>query len=560
MIQTGALIVVLALTAGIGFAVGLLAWQERPEPGATSLSVFMAGQVWWAAFLAFEFQATTLAQRVLWSNVQWIGVVVIPVAWIAFAFSYTGRDEYVRWRYIGVLSIIPAITIGLALTAPYHDLLYTEASLLEQNGLVVLHKEPGQWVWVIAVYTYLLAIGGLVPIFALVKSENLPFRGQSLALILGSIIPWTTSILHNLGVTPIPGFDPTPISFAITGVAFLGALSRFQLLGTNPSPNFRARRLVFDQMDEMAVVVDRNDHIVNLNRSAESMFETDRDVVLGSDASSVVPQYREMVRDPDGSTEISTEFGGTKRIYQGTVTPIWDFHDRKIGHVLTFHDVTDYVRREQRYQVLNRLFRHNLRTESQLILGQAERLAAEHDAVDSIKARAKAIENIGDKARDLAAMFERDTDPDQMVEVEAVIERSVATVTSEYPNATIHDSRPEEPVEVSSLIETVLCNVIENAVEHNPAPEPRVWVSANSTDGRVRITVADDGPGLGEYEIETLEEGSESQLKHTSGLGLWLIKWGTEIAGGTVSFTERDPEGSIVTLDVPASTSSNGDT
>jgi PAS domain-containing protein len=39
-------------------------------------------------------------------------------------------------------------------------------------------------------------------------------------------------------------------------------------------------------------------------------------------------------------------------------------------------------------------------------------------------------------------------------------------------------------------------DVVENAVEHNDAPEPHVAVRGERIDRGLRVTVADDGPGI----------------------------------------------------------------
>jgi sensor histidine kinase regulating citrate/malate metabolism len=48
-----------------------------------------------------------------------------------------------------------------------------------------------------------------------------------------------------------------------------------------------------------------------------------------------------------------------------------------------------------------------------------------------------------------------------------------------------------------------------------------------------------------------LDSGTETALQHGSGLGLWLVKWGTEIVGGSVSFDRNEPTGTVVTATVP---------
>ena len=82
----------LLVSVSVGLVAALLAWRQRPELGATPLAVMLAGQFWWSACLVFQLQATTLPAKRFWVEVSWLGVVVIPVAWLLFALECTGRD------------------------------------------------------------------------------------------------------------------------------------------------------------------------------------------------------------------------------------------------------------------------------------------------------------------------------------------------------------------------------------------------------------------------------------------------------------------------------------
>jgi K+-sensing histidine kinase KdpD len=48
-----------------------------------------------------------------------------------------------------------------------------------------------------------------------------------------------------------------------------------------------------------------------------------------------------------------------------------------------------------------------------------------------------------------------------------------------------------------------------------------------------------------------LQRGRETSLEHASGLGLWLVHWIVTESGGSVSFEEREPRGSVVELTLP---------
>ena len=71
------------------------------------------------------------------------------------------------------------------------------------------------------------------------------------------------------------------------------------------------------------------------------------------------------------------------------------------------------------------------------------------------------------------------------------------------------------------------------------------------TDGGARdvvVLLRDNGPGIPEDEVETLEQGYETDLKHLSGLGLWLVYWIVDMSGGAIAFEPNDPRGSVVEL------------
>uniref|UniRef100_A0A8A2VIH3 histidine kinase n=1 Tax=Haloterrigena alkaliphila TaxID=2816475 RepID=A0A8A2VIH3_9EURY len=540
----------------VGTAAALLAWRERPEPGAVPLVVMLVGQCWWSIFLVFDLQASTLEAKVFWANLRWIGVVAIPIGWMLFSLEYTGRDRYVRPRYVALLSLVPALTVWFALTDS--PLLYTDSRLVRESGTLFLARTPGPWFWVIAAYTYLLGLLGSLPLLELIWNDSLPFRGQSAALLVGIAAPWVSNVLFLVGAIPLPGLDPTPVAFMISGVAYLGALTRFQLFGTSPSPTPRARRLLFERMPDGAVVTDSHDSVVDINGTAAAILGTARRPALGRPLREIVPD--DSLVPTDGSVPRRRPFRSRHddRLYDVTATHITDIRDRTIGHIITFHDISEHVRQQQRHEVLNRVFRHNIRTETNVISSYAELLAdvERRGAADEITDSAARIEELAAKAREIIDLFERGRESTDAVPLESLLDEAVVTVREEYPDARIERERGPDDVYVDSVLESVFANLLENGVEHNTGSNPVVRISAETDDEWVRVRIADDGPGIDDYERSVLERGTETPLEHGSGLGLWLAKWGAEIAGGSVRFAANEPTGSIVTVSVPVLTPS----
>ncbi len=78
---------------------------------------------------------------------------------------------------------------------------------------------------------------------------------------------------------------------------------------------------------------------------------------------------------------------------------------------------------------------------------------------------------------------------------------------------------------------------------------PTVRVDAREgPDGRVEVTVADDGPGTPEMERAVVSgETAIDQLNHGQGIGLWFVKWVADLSDGSVAFDD-DAEGAAVTV------------
>ena len=539
----------LFVSVAVGAAAGILAWRQRPEPGATPLVALLVGQSWWSVCILFGLREGTVAARLFWTNWAWVGVVAIPVAWLLFALEYTGRDEYVRPRYVAALSVVPALTVLLMVTDRYHDLLYLRPYGVRVDGIVqVAHGGP--WYAVVAGYTYLLGGAGMVLVLGLLTSDAATFRSQGAALLVGLLAPWLTNALYLADVLPTSGIDPTPIAFSVSGVAYLSAISRYRLFGTNPAPRVRARQLIFDRMQEGALVVDTNDYVVEVNDSCLDILDVRADDVLGVPAADVVPEYDRLPAEGTLAGHLTVAAASGSRSYDVTATRINNVRGSVIGRVITFHDVSRHLRQQQRLEVLNRILRHNIRTETNIIHGYVDRFADDEDA-RTVKRRALRIEEMGQKGREAIELFDEGRAGSDPKPVGRLLEQCVESVRREYPAVSVEYDCADPDARVAGLLSTVFENVVENAAEHNDGDDPHVRITARQESDRVRVSVADDGPGIAPYELTVLEDGTESALKHGSGLGLWTVKWGAEIAGGTVDFTENEPRGSVVTVSVP---------
>ncbi len=215
-----------------------------------------------------------------------------------------------------------------------------------------------------------------------------------------------------------------------------------------------------------------------------------------------------------------------------------------------YTDISDQRERERRIQVLNRVLRHNLRNDMTVVLGVADYLrealdGEPADRVGLLERTAESLVRMSERAREVErAVRSGDREPVDVADVAA----DVAAEFSASSGADVRTDVVDTALAGDERLRTALRELLENAVRHNEAPS--VAVGVRTDDRTVEVSVSDDGAGIPDRELAVVVGDAEiTQLTHSRGLGLWLVKWTTASMGGTVEF-DRDG-GTTVTLTLP---------
>ena len=555
----GVAVVSLALLAGgTAAAVGTYAWRNRGEPGATSFALLMAGVAVWSLSYAVALVSFDPGVRELIEVPLEVGKALVAPMWLFFALGYTGRGEHVSRRLVAVVAVVPAVTTVLVATAPAHGLMWTDYRIAPTFGTATVLFDPGVWFYVHAAFGWVVIGVGTVYLLEPVFSYGTRYRDQGVALILGAAVSFVAHVKAVFFLPPLPALDLTPLTLAITGLLFGFALFRFELQGVLPATQVLGRRAAIDDVGVGVVVVDGDGDVVEFNAPAGGVLGADAadDPIAGEPLSTFVPGV-----DLDDQEPQRTEHtdGDGYRVYEATVSTVGDHHGRTVGYTVTFADVTDREARRQRLEVLNRVLRHNLRNDMTVVVGNADLLAERVDEedrplTDAISRRGAALQRLGEKARDVEEVLDDDTEPREVTPRE-VCREVVRRARDSSPDADIAvDAAPEPRLSVrSAVLSVVLWNLVENALEHG-GDDVAVRIAVRVDDGGgVRFVVADDGPGVPEAELESVRSGTETALTHGSGLGLWVVRWGTRLLGADLAFDGPGTSGTTVTVTLPAS-------
>lgn len=217
----------------------------------------------------------------------------------------------------------------------------------------------------------------------------------------------------------------------------------------------------------------------------------------------------------------------------------------------------------QRLSVINRVLRHDTRNQAQIIQSHTEKLQrGEEDtatAVAKIQQANDRLAELSDEARELQALLSGAETKTTRLDVVTLVRGAGSTVREVHPDLAVEHELPEEQaVYASPLLEQAIEHLLYNAVEHNDAEQPAVTIRVRVEPEQqlpVELSIADNGPGIPEDEPVHDAEFVETELHHSSGVGLWFVRWIVEDTGGTCDIeTPDDPDiGTVIRLRLPDS-------
>lgn len=131
-------------------------------------------------------------------------------------------------------------------------------------------------------------------------------------------------------------------------------------------------------------------------------------------------------------------------------------------------------------------------------------------------------------------------------------ESSPPRVSVSYPPDARAFTHPE--------LDYAIAELVENALEHAEST-PRVRIDVRATDEAIEVSIRDNCPPIPVEERYVITDRWEmDDLRHTGGMGLWLVYWVANRSGGDLTF-DTHADGNVVTLTVPNATAdANPDT
>jgi PAS domain S-box-containing protein len=575
--------------AFFALAVGYV-WRRRGDALAVSLLVMLLAGLEWSVAYALELSVADQAARQLWGDLKYVGICLLPPAWLAFVFHYLGRT---RWptRVVGaLLAVEPLAVLVLLANDATHDLVRFYTS---EGGVVA---EAGPLFWAHLIYTdVLLWVGTAVFVLASARLSRL-YRRQGMIVLVSVLLPWGTNLLYNLRVGPFDRVDLSPFAFTATAAVLVFGVFRFGLLDQRPM----ARSQIFETIPDPVLVLDPYGRVIDANPAAGRLIGRPVPAAVGQPAVRLLPALGDRAVGQATASEITV----AGRTYDLDISPLPGRPGRRGGLLVVARDVSERRQAEQdirsafdrervaaerlaaaleREQAATEHLRgldelksaflqavsHDLRTPLASVLGisltlersrQALPSADVDDLLGRLTANARKLDRLLGGLLDLDRLGRGVVEPrreriDLGEFVATVVDQAQADLVGDHP--VFVDLAPVQIAVDSAKVERIVENLLVNASRHTPPGTP-IWVRVDRRDPGALLTVADAGPGVPVEQRERIFQPfhrGPSAASHApgSGVGLALVAGFAGLHGGRAWVEPRAGGGACFQVLLPDS-------
>jgi PAS domain S-box-containing protein len=525
-------------------------WRHRDRRGAKGFILDIAGVIILSVTVSLQLFATAESTKLFWWNWRFVAGAFMAIGYLLMAIEYTNNEEYITYRNGAVLAVIPVLIQFAAWTNYRHEWMYT-ASIDPATGLLVPTFEPLYWIYAVTMMAYL----GLAVYLLFRLLRSLPgFERQAGVLIATILFVTVGLIVWWFGFVPV---DTLALTSTVKVVGFYVAVDRLQLLDIVPV----ARTKVIDNMQDAVFVVNAANRIVDANPSAKRL--AGNEISIGDSLAETFPssQFPELDEIADARTECTFEIDGETRHFAIQLSPLTDSRGRQTGQLIVLRDITQLKNREQELTVLNRIIRHDIRNEMNVITGRGGLLAdyVDPDGEEHLELILESSDHVIDLTQvigDLVETLTTDGDLDlKHVHLLPVVRNQLEKARTSYPDASfrVDDELPADvTVRANEMLSSVFTNLLNNAVLHNDADSPRVVLSIEERDGTVLIRVADNGPGVPEGQRdEIFGRGQKGLESEGTGIGLYLVDTLVDGYSGDVWVETAEEGGAAFVVELP---------
>jgi PAS domain S-box-containing protein len=551
--------------------IGGVIWSRRPAQGLVLFTLFLCATALWSVFAGLEAGAGALSARILFTKIQYIGVVSSGILWLLFTLEYTGRSWWKRPRYIILLCLIPLIALGLTWTNEMHRWIWSNVYIVNDSGLLYSVWVKGPLYMINPLYQYALYSSGFL-IFLIYGLKQPPFyRKQVLIILAGTSMPFIYNIFYVIGFSPIKGMDMTPLWMLAGALVYTFTILSFRFLNVLPV----AYQTLVNSLPDSILILDTQNRMREMNLVAEKLMQVKRLSAKGQSIQVLWPDLAQQLQEVVEGQNVDLSMSGKNGplFFAVNHVTLRDNQGYPVGKLVTIRDITELktIHKEleaeiQKRSQYSRALVHELRTPLTSIIASSDMLESvvkEPIQLSLTRNIQRAAHNLDQRVAELfelargeIGLITIDSAPldlcllieEVVAEIDPVAEKKGLTLAGECAQGLIIMGD-------KSRLRQVLSNLLSNAIKFTEKGRIQVNLSA-SNNQQALIQVSDSGQGIPPDQMLDLfdpyrRKTPANQTNSGLGIGLALSKIIIELHQGKIWAESSMGKGTTISFTLP---------
>ena len=317
------------------------------------LLTLIAVMIWSGGYI-IEIGSRSLEHKIFWANIQFIGIGMLPVAWLLTTLFMIGREDKLIYALTALLPIPLLINI-LIWTDPWLHLIRRAPSLIQVGPLLLINAHyGGLHNWLFVPFQYFVYGFSLILFTNAWMNARSLYRRRYFLIAVAILVPMIGSAFYIIGVPPFQYINLTPAMFSFSCIFFARAIFTHSMLDILPL----ARDAVVENLRDGILVFDRQDRLIDYNPAAAKLFPHTDSASIGNPARDVLDGRSEILQqlhDTEDSSEIkfTLDKGNNHRLhYRSCLSLVRNRKQHVIGKALTISNITTQIKLLDKMQKL----------------------------------------------------------------------------------------------------------------------------------------------------------------------------------------------------------------
>ena len=566
-------VLTIVLTCG-GLLFAFLRMRQYPNTlGHRWFQIGIGAMALWLVAIGLQISNDSLSCKMLWEEVAWFGVVLMPTVWAFFLYDYALGRKVNRLLGLAGTLVAPVLITAGTLTNAYHGQFYgLDSHLVTENGRTFVEFSLGPLYYIVVGYLYAVVAVGLALAFIPTLKAPAAVRSFVKKLLFLTSLPVLANLAYMLGGVTVAGLDPAPFAFSVSlvGLVWLMADDRWVDITA------MGREVLFHNSTDPILIIGLDGRLCDASPAARRLFAADR--LRPGDHLTQTSDIGQLVQRVlcDGSDFVPPTIQRGGYSFVPRIYPIDLMHMKsKLGWIITLVDVTAQETALQQARAADiaktqflSTVSHELRTPLTVINGAIRLMNKGNLGADQVE---RLIKMTSDNAETLAKLVDDLLDVQRIdnegfklkrekLDLNPLAETALSRIQSYQSQKFIAFSLETDGAALCvdgdpQRLGQVLANILSNAIKFSKDPG-EVRIRLSRTDTMAEIRISDNGIGIPEEARDTVfgrftqVESPGSRTRGGSGLGMHISRQILRQHDGTIDFESEVGKGTtfIVTL------------